>query len=104
MRIRKNAAFLYTNSNLASDGADECKLQKNLCQLNQSPWDIITFPSSSSSFHQFDDTEVYYIAGNGSSIDSVKYFESLDLGKYDSFVHYQYGFERQLDLVDNVVQ
>ncbi|KAJ9563505.1 hypothetical protein OSB04_008665 [Centaurea solstitialis] len=45
MRIRKNAnisAFLHTNSNN----------QTNFCQLNQSPWDIITFPpSSSSSLH-----------------------------------------------------
>ncbi|KAI7758432.1 hypothetical protein M8C21_013120 [Ambrosia artemisiifolia] len=85
MRIRKNAkisAFLYTTSNLSSTVVDECMLQKNLCQLNQSPWDIITFPSSdsSSSFYRFDDNEVYYnvnVAGNGSSIDSIGDIESM---------------------------
>lgn len=56
MRIRKNAkisALLSSTTNLTSD-ADESLLKKNLCQLNQSPWDIITFPSSdsSSSLHQ----------------------------------------------------
>ncbi|CAI9292144.1 unnamed protein product [Lactuca saligna] len=86
MRIRKNAkisALLSSTTNLTSD-ADESLLKKNLCQLNQSPWDIITFPSSdsSSSLHQFDDYEVYYnvnLAGNGSSVDSVGDLESVAL-------------------------
>ncbi|KAK9051447.1 hypothetical protein SSX86_028074 [Deinandra increscens subsp. villosa] len=46
MRIRKNAktsAFLHTNSNLISHNHEP-----TLCLLNQSPWDIITFPSSPS--------------------------------------------------------
>ncbi|MFS7932397.1 putative transcription factor interactor and regulator C3H-WRC/GRF family [Helianthus anomalus] len=108
MRIRKNAkisALLYTNSNLSSV-ADQCMLQKNLCQLNQSPWDIITFPSSdsSSSFYRFDDNEVYYnvnVAGNGSSIDSIGGFESmasktLGLGENDNVNGRDNGYEENL--------
>ncbi|KAK9076398.1 hypothetical protein SSX86_004732 [Deinandra increscens subsp. villosa] len=86
MRIRKNAkisTLFSTNTNLSNNG-DESLLHKNLCQLNQSPWDIITFPSadSSSSSHQFDDYEVYYDvnhAGNGRWVDSVRDFERFDL-------------------------
>ncbi|KAD5317030.1 hypothetical protein R6Q59_032295 [Mikania micrantha] len=82
MRIRKNAknsTLFYTNTNVSNDG-DECLLHKNLCQLNQSPWDIITFPSadSSSSLYQFDDYEAFCDVnhdGYGSTIDSVRDLE-----------------------------
>ncbi|KAL7593368.1 uncharacterized protein LOC111915383 [Lactuca sativa] len=84
MRIRKNAknsTLVYSNASLSND-SDKCLVQMNLCQLNQSPWDIITFPSSnsSSSLHQFDDNEVYYnvnLAVNGTSVDSIGAFESV---------------------------
>ncbi|KAI3681789.1 hypothetical protein L6452_36594 [Arctium lappa] len=86
MRIRKNAkisTLFFTNTNLSNDSNEHLIQQNNhLCQLNQSPWDIITFPSSdsSSSLHKFDDNEVYYnvyLAGNESWDDSIRDSESL---------------------------
>ncbi|XP_071717309.1 uncharacterized protein [Rutidosis leptorrhynchoides] len=89
MRIRKNAknisALLYTNTNVSNiNVSDESFQQKNynFCELNQSPWDIITFPSSNSSpsFHQFNNYEVDYnvnVSGHRSSIGSVGYTESV---------------------------
>ncbi|KAJ9563504.1 hypothetical protein OSB04_008664 [Centaurea solstitialis] len=71
MRIRKNAnisAFLLHSNNH----------QTSFCQLNQSPWDIISFPHSSSSslhqYHQVDGFESDYnvnLGENWSSIDSI---------------------------------
>ncbi|KAI3796540.1 hypothetical protein L1987_39215 [Smallanthus sonchifolius] len=61
MRIRKNAkpsAFLHPNSTLIPDDYDT-----TLCLLNQSPWDIITFPSTHSpspQIHLFDDFVTRY--------------------------------------------
>ncbi|XP_071699486.1 uncharacterized protein [Rutidosis leptorrhynchoides] len=97
MRIRKNAknisALLYTsttnvssnlniNINAPAAAADNQCLQHNFCELNQSPWDIITFPpsNSSSSLHQFDNYEVDYndnVAGHRSSIVSVGDYKSV---------------------------
>ncbi|KAJ0682647.1 hypothetical protein HanPI659440_Chr16g0649751 [Helianthus annuus] len=79
MRIRKNAktsAFLHTTSNNNNNNLHET----TLCLLNQSPWDIITFPasthsSSSTSIHLFDDFVTRYnvnAAANWSSPDSDK--------------------------------
>ncbi|MFS8027055.1 hypothetical protein Hanom_Chr16g01494131 [Helianthus anomalus] len=79
MRIRKNAktsAFLHTTSNNNNNTIHET----TLCLLNQSPWDIITFPasthsSSSTSIHLFDDFVTRYnvnAAANWSSPDSDK--------------------------------
>ncbi|XP_076950294.1 uncharacterized protein LOC143623224 [Bidens hawaiensis] len=71
MRIRKHAktsAFLLHTSNNNIQ-------QSSLCPLNQSPWDIITFPSthsSSTSIHLFDDYVTHYnvnVAANRSSAD-----------------------------------
>ncbi|XP_024993048.1 uncharacterized protein LOC112526858 [Cynara cardunculus var. scolymus] len=85
MRIRKNAkisTLFFANTNLSND-SDDCLIQqKELCQLNQSPWDIITFPpsDSSSSLVQFDDNEAYYnvcLAGNASWDYSIGASESL---------------------------
>ncbi|RHN39867.1 hypothetical protein MtrunA17_Chr8g0348581 [Medicago truncatula] len=63
MRIRKNAKLsplLFTcSSSLLQNGSfSPQNLQTHICQLNQSPWDVIPFVSnSSSSIHQFEDEE-----------------------------------------------
>ncbi|KAL8227918.1 hypothetical protein R6Q57_015502 [Mikania cordata] len=83
MRIRKNAktsAFLHTNSNLIFHNHEP-----TLCLLNQSPWDIITFPSAHSSIHlQFDDFVTRYnvnLTANWSSADSETAIQSADSTK-----------------------
>ncbi|KAI3719466.1 hypothetical protein L6452_20365 [Arctium lappa] len=85
MRIRKNAnisAFLYTNSNHNHE--------TNFCQLNQSPWDIITFPPSSpSSFHHhqvdcFDSDYNVNLDENWSSVDSIGAIQSNVHGNVDN--------------------
>ncbi|XP_076907793.1 uncharacterized protein LOC143564382 [Bidens hawaiensis] len=76
MRIRKHAktsAFLLHTSN--NNNNNNNNQQSSLCPLNQSPWDIITFPSthsSSTSIHLFDDYVTHYdvnVAANRSSAD-----------------------------------
>ncbi|WCJ22755.1 hypothetical protein M5689_004827 [Euphorbia peplus] len=74
MRIRKNKNL---SSLMFSHASGAEPLQSHVCQLNQSPWDVIPFspyPSSSRFHHQFGDEDS--LNGNGSLGDSIGAVES----------------------------
>ncbi|KAJ4837173.1 hypothetical protein Tsubulata_027056 [Turnera subulata] len=75
MRIRKNANLLSLMFSHASGGPEP--LQPRVCQLNQSPWDVIPFSedTSPSSFHLFEGEDSFN--GNGSLGDSIGAVESV---------------------------
>ncbi|XP_057980418.1 uncharacterized protein LOC131166127 [Malania oleifera] len=63
MRIRKNTKISSLMFSHAS--ASSClPLQMHVCQLNQSPWDVITFPSDSTSL-SFLPQLSFYLQGEG---------------------------------------
>lgn len=77
MRIRKNAKL---SPLMFSQGSSEAQpLQTHVCQLNQSPWDVISFSQEtyypSSSLYQFEGEDSFN--GNGSLGDSVGAVESV---------------------------
>ncbi|KAF3441530.1 hypothetical protein FNV43_RR15444 [Rhamnella rubrinervis] len=67
MRIRKNAKLspLLFSSHASAPEA----LQTHVCQLNQSPWDVIPFPHQDSHNHQTEGEDSF--TGNGSLGDSI---------------------------------
>ncbi|KAM7472447.1 hypothetical protein LguiA_010630 [Lonicera macranthoides] len=94
MRIRKHAkisnTLLFSSSSNSSPSSSDSLFKSYLiCQLNQSPWDIITFPPSDSSppplppppSYQFDINDSYN--GNGSLADSVGPIQSVDSMKLE---------------------
>ncbi|KAL9396936.1 hypothetical protein Peur_011189 [Populus x canadensis] len=76
MRIRKNAKL---SSLVFSHGSGAQPLQTHVCQLNQSPWDVISFSQEtyypSSSLSQFEGEDS--LNGNGSLGDSIGAVESV---------------------------
>ncbi|KAL2575694.1 hypothetical protein GLYMA_16G034200v4 [Glycine max] len=83
MRIRKNAKLspLLFSSSLSSSSSSSCvqggsvPLESHVCQLNQSPWDVIPFDSDSIQF-KLDDN---FTAGNnnGSAVNSFAAVQSV---------------------------
>ncbi|KAG5231382.1 major centromere autoantigen [Salix suchowensis] len=77
MRIRKNAKLSPLMFSQGSSGAQP--LQTHVCQLNQSPWDVISFSKEtycpSSSLYQLEGEDS--LNGNGSLGDSVGAVESV---------------------------
>ncbi|KAF2291145.1 hypothetical protein GH714_020344 [Hevea brasiliensis] len=73
MRIRKNANL---SSLVFSHASGPEVLQTHVCQLNQSPWDVIPFAQEAypSSLHQFEGEDSFN--GNGSLNDSIGAVES----------------------------
>ncbi|KAG9157648.1 hypothetical protein Leryth_014166 [Lithospermum erythrorhizon] len=87
MRIRKHAKLsplLYTSSSLPH-------LQTTICQLNQSPWDVVTFSPEEYSpptttpppplYHQVEEQDSYLV--NGSLCDSIGALER-EMKEYDT--------------------
>ncbi|KAG8653533.1 uncharacterized protein LOC110616140 isoform X2 [Manihot esculenta] len=74
MRIRKNANL---SSFMFSHASGPEVLQTHVCQLNQSPWDVIPFAQDTypSSLHQFEGEDSFN--GNGSLGDSIGAVESV---------------------------
>ncbi|KAG8663768.1 uncharacterized protein LOC110621411 isoform X2 [Manihot esculenta] len=74
MRIRKNANI---SSLMFSHASGPEALQTHVCQLNQSPWDVIPFAQETypSSLHQFEGEDSFN--GNGSLGDSIGAVESV---------------------------
>ncbi|GMY23700.1 putative lysozyme-like protein [Fagus crenata] len=70
MRIRKNAKLSPLWFSHAS--APETALQAHVCQLNQSPWDVIPFAQDSNQFEG-----EYSFTGNASLGDSIGAVESV---------------------------
>ncbi|XP_021641108.2 uncharacterized protein LOC110635919 isoform X2 [Hevea brasiliensis] len=73
MRIRKNAKL---SSLIFSHASGPEALQTHVCQLNQSPWDVIPFAQETcpSSLHQLEGEDSFN--GNGSLGDSIGAVES----------------------------
>ncbi|KAF2315283.1 hypothetical protein GH714_038698 [Hevea brasiliensis] len=73
MRIRKNAKL---SSLVFSHASEPEALQTHVCQLNQSPWDVIPFAQETcpSSLHQLEGEDSFN--GNGSLGDSIGAVES----------------------------
>ncbi|CAL0308583.1 unnamed protein product [Lupinus luteus] len=73
MRIRKNAKLspLFFSFSSSSQGGS-FPVQTHVCQLNQSPWDVIPFDSDSIQFEGEDSVT----AGNGAG-DSILFVESV---------------------------
>ncbi|XP_012083342.1 uncharacterized protein LOC105642953 isoform X2 [Jatropha curcas] len=73
MRIRKNANL---SSLISSHASGPESLQTHVCQLNQSPWDVIPFSQETypSSLHQFEEEDSFN--GNGSLGNSIGAVES----------------------------
>ncbi|XP_015583881.1 uncharacterized protein LOC8261910 isoform X2 [Ricinus communis] len=83
MRIRKNANL---SSLMFSHASGTEVLQTHVCQLNQSPWDVIPFSQEayqSSHLHQYEGEDSF--SGNGSLADSIGAVESsvASLMEYD---------------------
>lgn len=74
MRIRKNAKL---SSILPSHASTPETLQTHVCQLNQSPWDVIPFSQDScpSLIYQFEGEDSF--TGNGSFGESIGAVESV---------------------------
>ncbi|PQM37018.1 uncharacterized protein Pyn_03117 [Prunus yedoensis var. nudiflora] len=78
MRIRKNAKVSPLLFSSHAPAAED--LQAHVCQLNQSPWDVISFGPDSNQLE-----ESFYVNNNGSFGDSLGAAESvasmMDIGK-----------------------
>ncbi|KAL5859664.1 hypothetical protein ACOSQ4_000960 [Xanthoceras sorbifolium] len=72
MRIRKNAKLSSMLLSASSQASPPETLQTHVCQLNQSPWDVITFSQESFQFEGEDS-----FTGNGSFGDSIGAVESV---------------------------
>ncbi|CAL5196050.1 unnamed protein product [Lathyrus oleraceus] len=88
MRIRKNAKLsplLYTcSSSLLKNGSFPVEtFQTHVCQLNQSPWDVIPFHSNNST--QFEDEDTFKIGDFHKAFDgsvaSMMETEDADINK-----------------------
>ncbi|KAJ6729736.1 hypothetical protein OIU85_020624 [Salix viminalis] len=82
MRIRKNAKL---SSLVFSPGSGAQPPQAHVCQLNQSPWDVISFSQEiyypSSSLNQFEGEDSFNRNGSlGDSIGVVESVASMRLG------------------------
>ncbi|XP_059655156.1 uncharacterized protein LOC132302338 [Cornus florida] len=71
MRIRKHAKL--TGSSLIPQ---DLLPETHVCQLNQSPWDVIHFPTGSSSTPEYKVDKDSSFTGNGSFADSIGAVES----------------------------
>ncbi|KAE9595497.1 hypothetical protein Lal_00030970 [Lupinus albus] len=80
MRIRKNSKLspLLFSFSSSSEGGASFPVQTHLCQLNQSPWDVIPFHSDSNQFEGDDSFSAGNGAGAGGSAgDSIGVVESV---------------------------
>ncbi|KAK3194761.1 hypothetical protein Dsin_026071 [Dipteronia sinensis] len=85
MRIRKNAklsSILLSASSCSSHASTPETLQTHVCQLNQSPWDVISFSQESFQFEGEDS-----FTGNGSFGDSIGAVESSVASMMDGEDH-----------------
>ncbi|CAK9134388.1 unnamed protein product [Ilex paraguariensis] len=101
MRIRKHAKIsplMFSSSGLQT----ETLFQTHMCQLNQSPWDVITFPPSDPATpqpppppFQVDGDDSF--TGNGSLGDSVGAVESVESMKISFNVEEENNTKEEFD-------
>lgn len=96
MRIRKHAKI----SPLLYYASSSSLIQTHLCQLNQSPWDVLTFPPPHPSPPFLVDEDRSYLA-NGLSSDHISADESLGEGFDNGGTKFEQGEEEPLSLEKN---